>query len=211
MRDVDDATTAVAAQLLSLACACEGEDALAHDLSDAGYEMCKRLGLFSAPAAQSAPVAVGGHSARSRRWRAHIAWGVYNWLRQVPYHHEHETALTQWLIVRSLHAFHYRQPPVASPPELPVPGDGHGDVDEALTDPSSPFMVSTITSLCKFWRILHPIVERYVPEGDQPSQGSTLATAEDILQKLLLWADGNLTECNESGNLNQPHHVLVMQ
>jgi hypothetical protein len=86
-RDVDDATTAVAAQLLSLACACEGEDALAQDLSDAGYEMCKRLGLFSAPAAESAslrPVPAGGHSARSRRWRAHIAWGVYNWLRQVP-------------------------------------------------------------------------------------------------------------------------------
>lgn len=89
VRDMDDATTAVAAQLLSLACACEGEDALAQDLSDAGYEMCKRLGLFSAPAAQSASL-VGGHSARSRRWRAHIAWGVYNWLRQVSCHHEQD-------------------------------------------------------------------------------------------------------------------------
>lgn len=63
VRDVDDATSAVAAQLLSLACACEGEDALAQDLRDAGYEMCKRLGLFGAPAAQSAPAAAGGHSA----------------------------------------------------------------------------------------------------------------------------------------------------
>ena len=90
VRDVDGVTTAVAAQLLSLACACEGEDALAQDLSDAGYEMCKRLGLFSAPAAQSA---VGGHSALSRRWRAHIAWGIYNWLRQVPCHHLHQTVL----------------------------------------------------------------------------------------------------------------------
>ena len=80
-RDVDDATTAVAAQLLSLACACEGEDAIAQDLSDAGYEMCKRLGLFSAP--EAPVVAAGGHSALSRRWRAHIAWGVYSWLRQV--------------------------------------------------------------------------------------------------------------------------------
>jgi hypothetical protein len=72
-------------------------------------------------------------------------------------------------------------------------------------------MVSTLTSLCKFWRVLHPIVKRYVPEGDQPSHGLTLATAEDVVQKLLLWADGNLTECNADGNLNQPHHVLVMQ
>ena len=99
VREVDDATTAVAAQLLSLACACEGEDALAQDLSDAGYEMCKRLGLFSPPAAQSAqgaslaPVVVGDHSALSRRWRAHIAWGIYNWLRQVPYCHLHQTVL----------------------------------------------------------------------------------------------------------------------
>ena len=99
VRDVDDATTAVAAQLLSLACACEGEDALAQHLSDAGYEMCKRLGLFSPLAARSAqsaslaPDAVGDHSALSRRWRAHIAWGVYNWLRQVPYHHLHRMAL----------------------------------------------------------------------------------------------------------------------
>lgn len=96
VRDVDDATTAVAAQLLSLACACEGEDALAQDLSNAGYEMCKRLGLLSPSAAQSAsstPVTVGDHSALSRRWRAHIAWGIYNWLRQVPYHHLHQTAL----------------------------------------------------------------------------------------------------------------------
>jgi len=92
VRDVDGVTTAVAAQLLSLACACEGEDALAQDLSDAGYEMCKRLGLFSAPAAQSA---VGGHSALSRRWRAHIAWGIYNWLRQVPCHHLHQTVLSR--------------------------------------------------------------------------------------------------------------------
>jgi hypothetical protein len=72
-------------------------------------------------------------------------------------------------------------------------------------------MVLTITSSFKFWRILYPIVKRYVPEGDQPSQGLTLAAAEDVLQQLLLWADGNLTECNYSGNLNQPHHVLVMQ
>lgn len=72
-------------------------------------------------------------------------------------------------------------------------------------------MVSTITSLCKFWRILHPVVRRYVPEGDKPSQGLTLATAEEVLQELLSWADGNLTECNEGGNLNQPHHELVMQ
>lgn len=98
VRDVDDVKTAVAAQLLSLACACEGEDALAQHLSDAGYKMCKRLGLLSPPAAQSAssiPVAVGDHSALSRRWRAHIAWGIYNWLRQVPYHHPHQTVLDQ--------------------------------------------------------------------------------------------------------------------
>ena len=100
---------------------------------------------------------------------------------------------------------------MAPPPELPIPGDGHGDVSEALTGPSSPFMVPTITSLCKFWRILYPIVKSYVAEGDQPSRGLTLATAEEILQELLSWADGNLTECNEGGNLNQPHHVLVMQ
>ena len=72
-------------------------------------------------------------------------------------------------------------------------------------------MVSTITSLCKFWRILHPVVTRYVPESGKSSQGITLATAEDVLQELLSWADDNLTECNEGGNLNQPHHVLVMQ
>lgn len=74
-------------------------------------------------------------------------------------------------------------------------------------------MVPTITSLCKFWRILQPIVKRYVPDGDQApqSQGLTLAIAEEVLQKLLSWADENLTECNESGNLNQPHYVLVMQ
>jgi hypothetical protein len=72
-------------------------------------------------------------------------------------------------------------------------------------------MVSTITSLFKFWRILHPIVRHYVPEGYQQSQRLTLATAEDVLQKLLSWADDNLRECNEAGNLNQPHHVLVMQ
>ena len=74
-------------------------------------------------------------------------------------------------------------------------------------------MVTTFTSLCKFWRILHPIVKRYVPEGNQhpKSQELTLATAEEVLQQLLSWADSNLTECNDSGNLNQPHHVLVMQ
>ena len=89
VRDVDDATTAIAAQLLGLAYACDGEDALAQDLSVASYEMCKRLGLLRAPDAQtsqsasSTPAAAGGHSALSRRWRAHIAWGVFNCLRQV--------------------------------------------------------------------------------------------------------------------------------
>ena len=74
-------------------------------------------------------------------------------------------------------------------------------------------MVSTITSLSKFWRILNPVIKLLVPEGDQPPQHQelTLATAEELLQKLLSWADGSLTECHESGNLNQPHHVLVMQ
>jgi hypothetical protein len=96
---------------------------------------------------------------------------------------------------------------------LPIPGNGSGDVNEALTDPASSSMVSTITSLSKFWCILNPVIKLLVPEGDQLPQHKelTLDTAEDILQKLLSWADGNLTECHESGNLNQPHHVLVMQ
>ena len=74
-------------------------------------------------------------------------------------------------------------------------------------------MVPTITSLSKLWRVLYPIVRLYVPGGGQhlQSQGLTPATAEDVLQKLLSWADDNLTECNEDGNVNQPHHVLVMQ
>jgi hypothetical protein len=124
------------------------------------------------------------------------------------------TADTRGLLTRnSLHAFHYRQPPFGDPPLLPIPGEGVGDVSEALTDPASPFMVTTITSLSKFWRILHPVIKRLVSEGDRLPQHQelNLATAEEILQKLLSWADANLTECHESGNLNQPHHVLVMQ
>ena len=65
---------------MSLACACEGEDTTAKDLSDGGYGMGKRLGLFSSPD-QGHVAAIGGYSALSRRWRAHVAWGIYNWLR----------------------------------------------------------------------------------------------------------------------------------
>jgi hypothetical protein len=77
---IDDTTTIAATQILSLACACEGDDTLAQELSSAGYEMSKRLGLFGA---QDNHVTVESESVESRRWRAHVAWGEYNWLRQV--------------------------------------------------------------------------------------------------------------------------------
>jgi hypothetical protein len=82
-----------------------------------------------------------------------------------------------------------------------------------LADPPSPFMAPTITSLCKFWRILRPVVKIWVPDADQHprSRKLTLSTAEEVFHKLLSWADENLKDCNEDGNLNQPHHVLVMQ
>lgn len=80
LRDVDDLTTTAAAQLLSLACACEGEDAIAQDLKVTGYGMAQRLGLFNTSAVND-PMASGEFSAPLQRWRAHVAWGVYNWLR----------------------------------------------------------------------------------------------------------------------------------
>jgi hypothetical protein len=57
------------------------------------------------------------------------------------------------------------------------------------------------------------MVEIWVPDVAQHprSRKLTLATAEEVFHKLLSWADENLKECNEDGNLNQPHHVLVMQ
>jgi hypothetical protein len=80
IQNIDDTTTVAAAHVLSLACACEGDDALAQELSNAGYEMSKRLSLFGA---QDGHVAAGFESNEMRRWRAHVAWGEYNWLRQV--------------------------------------------------------------------------------------------------------------------------------
>jgi hypothetical protein len=79
-QNVDDSSTVAAAHILSLACACEGDDALAQELSNAGYEMSKRLSLFDA---QDGHVAAGSESVEMRRWRAHVAWGEYNWLRHV--------------------------------------------------------------------------------------------------------------------------------
>lgn len=113
----------------------------------------------------------------------------------------------------SLHAFYYRQLPVGVPPSMTIPGDKAQDTDEPLTDPSSPFVASTTTSLCKFWRILNPIIKLFVPEEHQSplSQRLTLAIAEDTFQKLLSWADENLLKGTKDGNLDQPHHVLVMQ
>lgn len=74
-------------------------------------------------------------------------------------------------------------------------------------------MVPTIPSLCKFWRILQPIVKLLVPDGDQfpANRKITLSVAEEIFKELLSWADDNLMEYSEDGNLNKPHHVLVMQ
>lgn len=74
-------------------------------------------------------------------------------------------------------------------------------------------MVSTIPSLCKFWRILQPIVKLLVPNGDQfpGNRKLTLSAAEEVFKELLSWADDNLMEYSEDGNLNKPHYVLVMQ
>jgi hypothetical protein len=80
VQDIDDTTTVAAAHILSLACACEGDDALAQELSNAGYEMSKRLSVFDV---QDSHVAAGSESIEMRRWRSHFAWGEYNWLRQV--------------------------------------------------------------------------------------------------------------------------------
>lgn len=77
VRDVDDVRTVAASQIFSLACACEGNDGLAQDLKKDGYEMGVRLGLVVPPkAASPEPFDV-------QRWKAHVAWGVYNWLREV--------------------------------------------------------------------------------------------------------------------------------
>lgn len=78
--DIDDATTVAACQLFSLACACEGEDVYAQKLKADGYEMGKRLGFYEPSSNRS----IGIHDPSDLyRWKAHIAWGVYNWMRSV--------------------------------------------------------------------------------------------------------------------------------
>ena len=74
-------------------------------------------------------------------------------------------------------------------------------------------MVPTIASLCRFWRILHPIIEIWMPdEHHYPlAQRFTLATAEETFQKLLVWADENLIETPNTEVACRPHHVLVIQ
>ena len=80
VQDLDDVTTVAGTQILSLACACEGDDDLAKSVRNGGYEMSMRLGLFNPPGDS---IVDGAESAKSCRWRAHVAWGEYNWLRQV--------------------------------------------------------------------------------------------------------------------------------
>lgn len=80
VQDVDDVTTVAGTQILSLACACEGDDDLAKSVRNGGYAMSMRLGLFNPPGDS---IADGAEPAKSFRWRAHVAWGEYNWLRQV--------------------------------------------------------------------------------------------------------------------------------
>lgn len=73
-------TSVAACQLFSLACACECDDAYAQELKTDGYEMGKRLG-FADPSSNgpiTTPDQLDAH-----RWKAHIAWGEYNWLRSV--------------------------------------------------------------------------------------------------------------------------------
>ena len=78
VRDVDDTRTVAATQLFSLACACEGNDGLAQELKMEGYDMGIRLGLFEVY--RESPTA-SPEARNLQRWKAHVAWGVYNWLR----------------------------------------------------------------------------------------------------------------------------------
>lgn len=82
LKNVDDVTTVVASQMFSLACACEGEDVYAQELKIDGYEMGKRLGIFESRRDRTVGLT---DPPDVYRWKAHAAWGVYNWLRSVKF------------------------------------------------------------------------------------------------------------------------------
>lgn len=74
----DNILTVAASQLLSLACACEGDDVSAQSLNDAGYQMGERLGLLGGT---RGPERTSQGSLAHLRSRAQVAWGLFNWLR----------------------------------------------------------------------------------------------------------------------------------
>lgn len=76
--DMGGVDVVAACQILSLARACEGDDAQSSTFTTMGVDASERLGLFDAPVNQGSE---HHHSPDQQRSRAYAAWGLYSYLR----------------------------------------------------------------------------------------------------------------------------------
>lgn len=80
MSDADSTSTVAGCMLLSLALACDGLDTLSGVFRNRGHSMAKRLRLFDVVKSPKEVEQEEKLSSNERVWRAHVAWGAYNWL-----------------------------------------------------------------------------------------------------------------------------------
>ncbi|EQB55143.1 hypothetical protein CGLO_04959 [Colletotrichum gloeosporioides Cg-14] len=119
-----------------------------------------------------------------------------------------------------LMALFYQQPGLeypGHPPVLPIPGvlrsDSPSPGSSSLSaDPSEalpPYMGSTFSTLCQFWRILHGVTLSYYK--DKPTslpEHASIDFAEFKYRELLAWIEA--LPSDQALKDHSPHHVVVL-
>jgi hypothetical protein len=72
-------TTLAAAELMSLGCQCNGEDAVGYEFLNAGRRMAQELGLMDVPPGSDRLPNLANKSEQWISASSHVAWGAYNW------------------------------------------------------------------------------------------------------------------------------------
>ncbi|KAK2764234.1 Nitrogen assimilation transcription factor nit-4-like protein 1 [Colletotrichum kahawae] len=198
-KDNDSLLNAASSQLLSLAYLGHGKDHYVLKYLSTALRMGTRLCLFGVEAPQ-AITNLKRLSPETQRASSFTAWGVFNW--------------------GVLMALFYQQPGLeypGHPPVLPIPGDLISDSSSPGSsslgvDPSSalpPYMGSTFSTLCQFWRILHGVTLSYYKDKQTSlPEHASIDFAEFKYRELLAWIEG--LPSDQALKDHSPHHVVVL-
>ncbi|OAQ87559.1 nitrate assimilation regulatory protein nirA [Purpureocillium lilacinum] len=195
-RITDPITTIAAAELMALGCQVNGQNDLGYDFLNAGRQMAERIGLINTPPTSPKLRYIASKSPEWISAASHVAWGTYNWL--------------------SVHGLYFRDPPIAHPPNLPVPAERSSTIDRQLDSseshedfrPAPAYMGSTFSTMCRFWTIVQEVAVVYFKHDKRSlSQRVPLAFAEAKYQRLLAWTD-TLAMGMARGEYS-PAHVLI--